>query len=105
MVFLLEPERYFRDSAAGLSGRGQESSGASPQGSFYVVAEKILAGDEPLRPAWEMEGTTGYDFLNLLNGLCSSIDRNDVRSRAFTRKYLPSHRSLTKASLLSTARD
>src|SRR5688572_12342308 len=35
---------------------------------FYVTVEKILGFDETL-PAWPVEGTTGYDFLVLLNGL------------------------------------
>ncbi len=30
----------------------------------YVVVEKILSADEELEPAWPVEGTTGYDFLN-----------------------------------------
>lgn len=34
----------------------------------YIVAEKILARGETLRP-WRAEGTTGYDFLNMVNGL------------------------------------
>jgi (1->4)-alpha-D-glucan 1-alpha-D-glucosylmutase len=36
---------------------------------FYVVVEKILECDERLRPDWCVHGTTGYDFLNELNGL------------------------------------
>jgi (1->4)-alpha-D-glucan 1-alpha-D-glucosylmutase len=35
----------------------------------YVVAEKILAPDEPLPPHWAVDGTSGYDFLNKVNGL------------------------------------
>lgn len=35
----------------------------------YVVVEKILAPHERLRADWPIAGTTGYDFLNLLNGL------------------------------------
>jgi (1->4)-alpha-D-glucan 1-alpha-D-glucosylmutase len=35
---------------------------------FYVTVEKILGFDEEL-PKWPVEGTTGYDFLVLLNGL------------------------------------
>jgi (1->4)-alpha-D-glucan 1-alpha-D-glucosylmutase len=35
----------------------------------YVVVEKILGQDEQLRPEWAAHGTTGYDFLNLVNGL------------------------------------
>ena len=36
---------------------------------LYVVVEKILSGDEQLPADWPVEGTTGYDFLNRLNGL------------------------------------
>jgi (1->4)-alpha-D-glucan 1-alpha-D-glucosylmutase len=35
----------------------------------YVVAEKILAKGESLPENWGVSGTTGYDFLNQLNGL------------------------------------
>jgi (1->4)-alpha-D-glucan 1-alpha-D-glucosylmutase len=35
----------------------------------YLVAEKILAPAEPLPAGWPIQGTTGYDFLNLANGL------------------------------------
>jgi len=42
---------------------------------FYVVVEKILAHDEPLRADWPVHGTTGYEFLNDLNGLY--VDRGD----------------------------
>jgi (1->4)-alpha-D-glucan 1-alpha-D-glucosylmutase len=37
-------------------------------GNAYVVVEKILESDEEL-PAWPVEGTTGYEFLNALGGL------------------------------------
>ncbi len=36
---------------------------------LYVVIEKILLGDERLRPGWLAAGTTGYDFMNLVLGL------------------------------------
>ncbi|MGH7896721.1 MAG: malto-oligosyltrehalose synthase, partial [Candidatus Binatia bacterium] len=38
-------------------------------GSVYVVAEKILTAGEELREDWQLEGTTGYDFLNELNAV------------------------------------
>jgi (1->4)-alpha-D-glucan 1-alpha-D-glucosylmutase len=34
---------------------------------FYVVVEKIVSGDEGLRADWPVSGTTGYDFLNVVN--------------------------------------
>ena len=36
---------------------------------FFVVVEKILAPGEPLNAAWQVCGATGYEFLNLVNGL------------------------------------
>jgi (1->4)-alpha-D-glucan 1-alpha-D-glucosylmutase len=35
----------------------------------YLVVEKILEASEELPEAWPVEGTTGYDFLNVVNGL------------------------------------
>jgi (1->4)-alpha-D-glucan 1-alpha-D-glucosylmutase len=35
----------------------------------YVVVEKILSRHEPLPERWQAHGTTGYDFMNDVNGL------------------------------------
>lgn len=35
----------------------------------YLVVEKILAMDETVPVYWSVQGTTGYDFLNYVNGL------------------------------------
>ena len=34
-----------------------------------MIIEKILTGDETLPEAWPIHGTSGYEFLNLVNGL------------------------------------
>jgi len=39
------------------------------QWPLFLVVEKILGKDEPLPETWPVSGTTGYDFLNLVNGL------------------------------------
>jgi len=44
---------------------------------FYVVAEKILGEGETLPAAWPVYGTTGYDFMNTLNGLF--VDGRGIR--------------------------
>ena len=36
---------------------------------LYVVVEKILAGFEHLPEGWPVNGTTGYEFSNMLNGI------------------------------------
>jgi (1->4)-alpha-D-glucan 1-alpha-D-glucosylmutase len=35
----------------------------APERHAYVVVEKILAGDEPFATDWNIEGTSGYDFM------------------------------------------
>ncbi len=38
-------------------------------GDVYIVAEKILELEEELPNQWPIQGTSGYDFLNQLNGI------------------------------------
>lgn len=35
----------------------------------YTIVEKILVGEEQLNSHWRVSGTTGYDYLNLVNGI------------------------------------
>ena len=35
----------------------------------WILVEKILLDDERLRPGWPVEGTTGYDFMDLVDEL------------------------------------
>ena len=48
----------------------------------YTLVEKILERSEPL-PPWPVAGTTGYDFLNLLNGLFIDADGHTRIGRAY----------------------
>jgi (1->4)-alpha-D-glucan 1-alpha-D-glucosylmutase len=41
----------------------------SRSGGVYLVVEKVLGRDEALPEDWPVNGTTGYDFLNALNGI------------------------------------
>ncbi|HEY3450538.1 MAG TPA: malto-oligosyltrehalose synthase [Myxococcales bacterium] len=59
-------EGALREAIRRERGRGPASPLFRP---LYVVAEKILAGDEALPGSWAVHGTTGYDFLNAVNGL------------------------------------
>ena len=55
----------------------QTASSVLPQ-PFYIVAEKILAPGESLPETWAVAGTTGYEFLNHLNGIF--VDRTNARA-------------------------
>jgi (1->4)-alpha-D-glucan 1-alpha-D-glucosylmutase len=50
----------------------------APPWPLYVIAEKILSEGEPLPRDWAVYGTTGYDFLNEVNGLF--VDRGNLRA-------------------------
>lgn len=52
-------------------------------GDAYIVIEKILELEEELPKSWPIQGTSGYEFLNYVNGLfCQSDNESD-----FTRLY------------------
>jgi (1->4)-alpha-D-glucan 1-alpha-D-glucosylmutase len=61
-------------------GRKQEGLLSYP---LYVVAEKILSEDEPLPQNWVVHGTTGYDFLAVVNG----VFVNGYNGNSFERIY------------------
>lgn len=61
---LYDPAGYFRAVREAIAARGGEGDAA-----IYMVAEKILIPPEPLPESWQVDGTTGYDFANQVNGL------------------------------------
>jgi (1->4)-alpha-D-glucan 1-alpha-D-glucosylmutase len=84
---LYDPAQYL----ARLQGASDEQSRGKKRGtnSIYVVVEKILIGDEQLPVDWPVDGTTGYDFLNLVNRLFvdpASLDRMTRTYRAFIKR-------------------
>ena len=60
-----------------LAAERRRDPSCSPQWPLYVVAEKILGEGEALPLVWAAYGTTGYDFLNDMNGLF--IERQNAR--------------------------
>jgi (1->4)-alpha-D-glucan 1-alpha-D-glucosylmutase len=69
---LFDPAQYFARlqalaaGALGVAGNGEDPSSGRP---LYVIAEKILSAGEQLPGGWAIHGTTGYNFLNDLNGI------------------------------------
>jgi (1->4)-alpha-D-glucan 1-alpha-D-glucosylmutase len=76
---LLDPEHYLQDLQAGYRELQVRHPLPTVDGDrpLYIVVEKILGYDESLRSTWPTHGTTGYDFLNLLNGIF--VDRRSAR--------------------------
>jgi|GEM_PF-43409 len=44
---------------------------------LYLIVEKILEEDEMLPEEWPVQGTTGYDFLALVNNLLTNVTTED----------------------------
>ncbi|MEY2936842.1 MAG: hypothetical protein RL033_7591 [Pseudomonadota bacterium] len=76
---LKDPEQYFERLRALAEGR-------------WVVAEKILTGDERLPLSFQVDGTTGYDFLNVVSRLFVDPSAEHALTRAYCRlAELPSY--------------
>lgn len=63
---LYDPGEYFRRLQRRLGWIDEEGGKRLPA---YLVIEKILAEYERLPPDWPVHGTTGYRFVNVVNGL------------------------------------
>jgi (1->4)-alpha-D-glucan 1-alpha-D-glucosylmutase len=59
---MADPDAYFRRLA-------ERCAALRPDAATYLVAEKILADDEPWPREWPLHGETGYRFANQANGL------------------------------------
>jgi (1->4)-alpha-D-glucan 1-alpha-D-glucosylmutase len=73
---LLDPVEYFARLQRARC-RKERERGEAFTPPLYIVAEKILTGDEQLPLEWQVSGTTGYDFLNHLTHLL--VDAAGVR--------------------------
>lgn len=73
-------------------------------GDIYITVEKILEHEEDLPSYWPIEGTSGYDFLNYVNGVlcrCDSEQQFSEIYHRFTRLSVPyEHLFLDKKRLI-----
>jgi (1->4)-alpha-D-glucan 1-alpha-D-glucosylmutase len=69
---LRDPDQYFERLRA-----------SAPRA--WILAEKILEPQETLRANWPIAGTTGYDFLNVCNGLLMHGDGLNELTQIYTR--------------------
>ena len=96
---LFDPAQYLGDlQAACLEARARlpmaDATGAENLTSyrdadsckpFYIIVEKILSHGELMRPHWPAHGTTGYGFLNQLNGVFVEKENEAAIRRLYER--------------------
>jgi (1->4)-alpha-D-glucan 1-alpha-D-glucosylmutase len=66
---LSHPGRYARTLRARLAALESGRPANAPRGAAYIVVEKILGPAEQLRRDWECDGTSGYDFMDLVSAV------------------------------------
>jgi len=97
---LYNPRQYFQRLRDGPKGSLRDNSDPN---SYYIVAEKILTGEEALPQDWPIQGTTGYSSANLMNGLLvdpGGERRIDRIYRAFLGKPVNFKKSLCECKKL-----
>lgn len=90
---LFDPQQYFarlqKACASALDDKHDEISR-----HFYVIVEKILGGNERLRPQWLVFGTSGYDYLTFLNGLFVVKENREVMTQIYE-QFIHHHDEMT----------
>jgi (1->4)-alpha-D-glucan 1-alpha-D-glucosylmutase len=61
-------------------------------GDVYICVEKILGFNEELAGSWPVQGTTGYDFMNVLNGVFCQKENDETFSKIYW--WLIGHKSV-----------
>lgn len=74
---LYDPAKYFHQLKERIT------QGPQPHDETYIVAEKILTRKERLRKNWGIDGTSGYEFSNLVNGLFVNRATADKMQRIY----------------------
>jgi (1->4)-alpha-D-glucan 1-alpha-D-glucosylmutase len=87
---LYDPAAYLRKLQAAMQSPGDvEHADDRP---LFLIVEKILGAGETLPSDWPVHGTTGYDFVALLNGLfvnAANVQRIDEAYTKFTGNRVP----------------
>jgi (1->4)-alpha-D-glucan 1-alpha-D-glucosylmutase len=77
---LFDPTAYLQSLVAAVAERRP-----ADREPFYIIIEKILGPGEQLRETWPVQGTTGYNALNTLNGLFVHPQRLRALRRVYRR--------------------
>ncbi|WP_407316379.1 malto-oligosyltrehalose synthase [Pseudomonas sp. nanlin1] len=61
---LADPRGYCRKLRRRLDSLSQQRPASAPSGHLPIYVEKILGAGEQLHRDWQVDGTTGYEFMN-----------------------------------------
>ncbi len=66
---LSDPRGYCRRLRARLTELERQRPAKAPPGPAYLVIEKILGASESLAKDWQVDGTSGYDFMDAVSAV------------------------------------
>ena len=66
---LADPPEYCRRLRARFAALETQRPADAPKGPAWLVVEKILGAGEHLPDDWSVDGTSGYDFMDVVSGL------------------------------------
>ncbi|MDE3077515.1 MAG: malto-oligosyltrehalose synthase, partial [Chloroflexota bacterium] len=82
-------QRSVEEAASQLAAQFDRERKANPHSAIlrplWVVVEKILSETEWLRESWPVHGTTGYEFMNQLNGIFVNRANGPAMERVYFR--------------------
>ncbi len=81
---LYDPRRYFAEVQERCARVRSQTLSDDGRG-IYLLAEKILSGDEQLREDWPIHGTTGYDFTTHVTQLLVHSEAEQSFSETYQR--------------------
>jgi malto-oligosyltrehalose synthase len=81
---LSDPASYCRTLRQRLDELTVRRPLCAPRGHPYIVVEKILLRGESLDPAWNCDGTSGYDFMNDVSAVQHDAQGNLPLAAAWT---------------------
>ena len=83
---LYDPLDYYQRLQSFVTTAVTTTSGAHGRDrALYLIVEKILASHEHLPDHWPVHGTTGYDFINTVNGLLVQGDAEEALTKTYER--------------------
>lgn len=81
---LADPRTYCRRLRRALSRLNHRRPPEAPQGKPIIYVEKILAPEERLSKEWQVDGDTGYAFMNEISALLHHPAGEEPLGRAWT---------------------
>lgn len=108
---LADPRLYGRKLRRAMAEAGASRPATAPHGPPYIIIEKILGPRERLSTGWQVDGTTGYDFMDQVSAVLHDPDGEAALTALWTRltgrpddfeaEEIPARRQILRENLAS----